>query len=203
MAEHEGLVGWVLRRQWRGSLSFGDALHEGRLGLWAAVRGYDPGRGTAFSTYAVPAIQRAIWRAVKASSHPVVWGDENENQSLPVSSVAYPDDPVELICTAEVRAELHRLVGQLPWALQQVIVAHYGLDGKPSQTFASIGQWLGVTRQRAQQLHVSALLWLGHPSHSLGLRTLLERQTRSDYQQALARQREWARTRRGQRRVAK
>lgn len=61
MAEHEGLVRWVVRQQWLGELSFVDALHEGRIGLWRALRRYDPTRGTAFSTYAVVAISRAVW----------------------------------------------------------------------------------------------------------------------------------------------
>jgi hypothetical protein len=35
LAQHEGLVRWVVRRQWLGDLSVQDALHEGRIGLWA------------------------------------------------------------------------------------------------------------------------------------------------------------------------
>ena len=61
MAKHERLVHWVVRRQWLGELSYAEALHVGRIGLWRALQGYDPSRGTAFSTYAVPAIARATW----------------------------------------------------------------------------------------------------------------------------------------------
>ena len=64
MQGHEKLVGWVVRRQWSGGLPYADMLQEGRIGLWRALQGYDPERGTAFSTYAVPAIARAVWRAV-------------------------------------------------------------------------------------------------------------------------------------------
>jgi len=60
LAEHEGLVHWVVRRQWRGSLFYEEALHTGRIALWQALRHYDPRRGVAFSTYAVPAIARAL-----------------------------------------------------------------------------------------------------------------------------------------------
>lgn len=59
MARHEGLVQWVVRRQYLGELSFADALHEGRIGLWHALVGYNPSRGTAFSSYAVPALSAA------------------------------------------------------------------------------------------------------------------------------------------------
>jgi len=70
MARHKGLLQAVVRRQWLGPLAYADALQAGRIGLWRAILGYDPQRGTAFSTYAWPAIQRAVWRAVKqAQAH--------------------------------------------------------------------------------------------------------------------------------------
>jgi DNA-directed RNA polymerase sigma subunit (sigma70/sigma32) len=52
MARHEGLVQAIVRRQVLGDLSFAEALHAGRIGLWHAIVGFDPSRGFAFSTYA-------------------------------------------------------------------------------------------------------------------------------------------------------
>src|SRR5512136_3292913 len=64
IVRHEKLVRWVVNRQrWEG-LAWADVLQVGRIGLWRALQRYDPGRGTAFSGYAVPAIERAVWRAV-------------------------------------------------------------------------------------------------------------------------------------------
>ena len=45
MARHEGLVPFVVRRQTLGQLSFAAAMQAGRIGLWRAIRGYDPRRG--------------------------------------------------------------------------------------------------------------------------------------------------------------
>lgn len=42
LAEHEGLVHWVVQRQWLGELPYAEALHQGRIALWRALRGYDP-----------------------------------------------------------------------------------------------------------------------------------------------------------------
>ena len=95
-----------------------------------------------------------------------------------------------------VAATVRGLVAQLPVRLRTVIVAHYGLADAPPQTFTAIGQALGVTRQRAQQLHVEALRWLAHPAHALALRQLLERNTAADYRAFLAQQRRWLRRRR-------
>ncbi len=193
LAEHEGLVRWVVSRQRLRGLSFEDAVQAGRIGLWRAIQGYDPQRGTRFSTYAVVAIRRAIWRAV--AQHQCPSGDPDQRLPLASWAVDLPD-PIERLHQAEVRAELSHLVGTLPRRLRQVVVAHYGLDGSPSQTFTVIGQALGVTRQRVQQLHVEALLWLAQPDRSLGLRELVDRGQRLDYQRILARQRHWRRTRR-------
>jgi len=190
MAEHEGLVHWVVRRQWLGVLSYAEALHAGRIGLWRALQGYDPGRGTAFSTYAVPAIARAIWRAVaQAQPHPQELLTPHPPQEAP--------DPDERAEKALLAQALHRLVARLPPRLHYVIVARYGLDGHSPQTFAAIGHTLGVTRQRAHQLHTEALLWLAHPAHSLALRKLLDRNGVADYRAYLARLRRWLRARRG------
>ena len=66
MRMHEGLVHHIVRRQWRGQLSYEQAIHVGRIGLWHAILGYDSRRGWAFSTYAYPCIKHQVWRAVKA-----------------------------------------------------------------------------------------------------------------------------------------
>ncbi len=196
MAVHDRLVGWVVRRQWLGPLSFAEALQAGRIGLWHALRRYDPTRGTRFSTYAVPAIVRAVWDEVAAASQ----------APIPVVSelavLIEETDPSDRLHQAQVRAMLHARVAALPDRLRAVVVAHYGLDGTPPQTFAEIGQTRGVSRQRIHQLHRQALLLLAHPATSGGLRALVERQRRTDYQRTLARQHHAARVaRRGTQRV--
>ncbi|MDO8673184.1 MAG: sigma-70 family RNA polymerase sigma factor [Dehalococcoidia bacterium] len=184
MVEHEGLVRWVVRQQWLGELSFVDALHEGRIGLWRALRGYDPRRGTAFSTYAVVAISRAVWQAVAVSRQASL-----SHGASPLIFAADSDDLVEMVDKTQLSAVILKAVDQLSPRLRQVVVAHHGLDGGLPQTFAAIGQTLGVSKQRVHQLHVTALLWLAHPAHFLPLRRLLGRHSRSDYQEALAHQR--------------
>jgi RNA polymerase sigma factor (sigma-70 family) len=196
MAAHEGLVHWVVRRQWRGELSVAEALHAGRIGLWRALRRYDPTRGTRFSSYAVPAIKRAVWAAVARQMQDGAHADAGARPGALTAR-----DPVDTLHRAQVRAALHALVARLPARLQEVIVRHYGLGADEPQTFAAIGGPLGVSRQRVHQLHVTALLWLAQPDHSRALRRLLDRQRRTDYQQALARQRQHARAPRAGRRV--
>ena len=190
LAAHERLVHWVVRRQWLGGLSYAEALHVGRIALWRALQRYDARRGTAFSTYAVPAIARAVWRAVAQA------------QSREILMPHPPQAPPDLDEEAQrslVHDALYHIVENLPHPLSYIILAHYGLDGRPAQTFAVIGQFLGVTRQRVQQLEAFALLWLAHPAHSLPLRQLLDGNTVADYCAYLARLRTWLRAKRGAR----
>lgn len=198
MTTHEGLVRWVVRQQWRGELSFEEALHAGRLGLWQALRRYDPNRGTRFSSYAVPAIRHAVWAAVAEAQTTVLWAGE------PVSAGERADEAEEVIARldrAEVAAVLAAAVSRLAPREQQVVVAHYGLDGDPPRTFAALGRALGVSRQRVQQIHRAALAVLAHPVTSLPLRRLVGRHERADYQQTLARQRQRSRQGRDRRRA--
>jgi RNA polymerase sigma factor (sigma-70 family) len=208
MARHEGLVRWVVRRQRLKGLPFDDALHEGRIGLWAALRRFDPECGTAFSSYAVPAIAHAVWRAVAVyRSTPTVPGSTTPVDASPDTysasqSIVPPSgiprtpsvydgrasDLAQVVHQSQVRSTLLSLVEYLPPRLRQVIVAHYGLADTPAQSFAAIGRTMGISRQRVHQLHVTAILWLAHPANSLPLRRLLERNRRSDYRQAIARQ---------------
>src|SRR5207302_11300783 len=63
MAQHERLVHWLVHRQGWDGLTYAEAVQAARVGLWHALQGYDPTRGTRFSSYAVPVIRHAVWRA--------------------------------------------------------------------------------------------------------------------------------------------
>jgi len=191
LVAHEKLVRWVARRQWWGGLAWADLLQVGRIGLWHALQHFDPERGTAFSSYAVPAITRSIWRAVTLAQRT----PPEELTPHPPQEALDLEEHVERVISYEL---LHGLVAALPrrrW--RALIVAHYGLDGRPAQTLSELARAWGVKPQRIFQLRTEALLWLGHPARSLALRQLLGRNTLADYQAYLARQRRWQRMTRG------
>ena len=192
MARHDGLVQAVVRRQVLGDLPFAEALQAGRIGLWRAIQGYDPKRGTAFSTYAWPCIMRQVWRAVKVhtrSHSSLVTGDG-------LTLLAVPD-PALVWEVAAVQQAIRDLVQRLPGHLRYVVVARYGLDRTLPATYRQIGVVLGLSGERTRQLHTEALVWLRHPAHSYALRSLLERHTLVDYQVADALTQDWLRRRGG------
>jgi len=142
---HDGLVQAVVRRQVLGDLPFTEALQAGRIGLWRALLGYDPKRGTAFSTYAWPCIMRQVWRAVKVHTRfhsPLVTGD-----GLPLLQ---EPDPALVLEVAAVQQALHDLVQRLPARLRYVVVARYGLNSTPRPpTVRSEPPWVSAANELA------------------------------------------------------
>ena len=189
---HDGLVHAVVRRQVLGDLPYTEALQAGREGLWRAILRFDPTRGYAFSTYAWPSILHHVWRAVKLHTRAL---DEEQAER---ESAGYAEgrftactDPETLVAAQSVRHTLEALVSELPQRLQTVIVARYGLYGRRPALYREIGVQLGISGERARQLHTEALVWLRHPARSSHLRSLLGRHGLSDYQWAEAEAQRW------------
>ena len=193
MERHDGLVHAFIRRQGGGKLAYEEALQAGRIGLWHAIRGYDPARGTAFSTYAWV----AIWRQVHRRGQEVSRGTDVSMPEMPVSWVVV--DPVEEVDQELAIGVLYDLVGQLPKRLRRVIVGRYGLGKHPPCTLKELGEELGLSGERVWQLQQDALAWLRHPAHSWHLRQLLGNNTAADYRHALAQNAALRRSRRKKR----
>lgn len=177
MVRHEPLVQAVIRRYGSGRLSYAEALQAGRIGLWHAIRRFDPTRGRAFSTYAWPSIMRLMWQAVK-TERIQMRGWVPATLRLPCPT---PDPAPWLECQA-IQQAVRDLVQRLAPPLRQTMVARYGFEETRPANFAQIGRTLGVSEERARQLHQEALIWLRQPAHSQNLRSLLGRHTFTDYQ---------------------
>jgi RNA polymerase sporulation-specific sigma factor len=178
MRAHEGLVHHVVRQQWRGDLSYEEAVHAGRIGLWRAILGFDPQRGYAFSSYASVAIARQVWRAVELAER------EQWSARTPATVASYVDPQVEVLAW-EVEATLYAMVERLPAKQRWVVCTYYGLDGWGGCTLAQLGSRLGCSRQAVHYHLRKALLRLRHPAFSLLLRAMLGYNRRLDYLQVL------------------
>jgi len=177
MAEHDGLVHAVIRHQYRGSLRYAQLLQAGRIGLWHAIQHFDPKRGTAFSTYAWPAIARHIWQEVALANRPP---QEylTPNPPLPTAEIH------DLLGHAELTIVLHDLVDKLPVQLREVVVLYYGLNDHPPHSLRQLARKLGISHEMVRQRLLAALVHLRHPQGSLPLRQLMGHNTIADYQYA-------------------
>jgi RNA polymerase sigma factor (sigma-70 family) len=178
MGMHEGLVHYIVRQQWRGCLSYVEAIHAGRIGLWRSIVGYDPQRGNSFVGYASVAIRRQVWRAVKESER------ETRRVIKPrVTMLSYAAEAEDV--DWEVEATLSGMVGRLPDKQRWVVSGYYGLDGWGGSTLAELGERLGCRRQAVHYHLRQALIRLRHPAFSAILRALLGYNRREDYLAAL------------------
>jgi RNA polymerase sigma factor (sigma-70 family) len=197
MAAHEGLVHAVVRKQVLGPLPFAEALQAGRIGLWRAILAFDPQRGTAFSTYAWTSIMHHIWREVKLAER----AHEQAANHLPLDQVPASAlgvmEPIQAWEASAVRSALQELVARLPQQLRTVVLARYGLNGNPRAIYPQIGTMLGLSAERARQLHSEALIRLRQPAHSQPLRLLLGRHTLADYEAVEAETQRWLQWRGG------
>jgi RNA polymerase sigma factor (sigma-70 family) len=180
LRQHDGLVHAVIRRQGSGALTYEEALQAGRIGLWRALLGYDPQRGTAFSTYAWIAIRRHIRRAGAQASGELAGG------LIPGPQMRGPDLE-QCVDHLWVHEALCTLLSRLPDRLRGILLARYGLDGHPPRSLRRLGAQLGLSHERVRQLEQDALAWLRHPAHSLPLRRRLGTNTVAEYRRALAR----------------
>jgi len=89
-------------------------------------------------------------------------GDFIEDTSIPG-----PDDAVyRRLLNEEVRAALSSLTERR----RTVLEMHYGLNGREKHTLDEIGQYLGVTRERARQIELKAFRALRTPKYRRKLR---------------------------------
>jgi RNA polymerase sigma factor (sigma-70 family) len=167
MAQNDALVHWVIRRYGSAPLDYDEALQSGRIGLWQALLHFNPARGTAFSSYAVPAILRHIRREAQSA--------QRFGRPWPECPWVAPPDPVAEAERNELRQAVQRWVGQLPHRQLLALRARYGLDGAVPQDQKSIAAPLGVTRQRVTQLLQEAHLRLALPIYSWEVRRWLQR----------------------------
>lgn len=180
MEQHDGLVHAFIQRQGGGDISYEEALQAGRIGLWRAIQGYDPTRGTAFSTYAWVAIYRHVHRRAKELNR------DTHVEVREMSTAWVLPDPVEALERKLIIHALHDLVNRLPKQMRQIVIGRYGLGMQPPRTLNEMGEQLGLSGERVRQLQQEALAWLRHPAHSWRLRQCIGKNTAADYRYALA-----------------
>jgi RNA polymerase sigma factor (sigma-70 family) len=180
LRQHEGLVRQIVAHQQLGGLPFEEALQAGRIGLWRAIEGYDPQRGTQFSTYAYPAIIRQVWDAVRREC---AWERRQvPEELLGVFLEANSAEDRQKEEWEQVEKILRGMVAGLPERQREVIRRRYGLEGQAREMLAEIGGQWGISRQRVYQIEEAALIRLRQPGQSQELRSLLGRHSQGEYE---------------------
>jgi RNA polymerase sigma factor (sigma-70 family) len=188
--EHDGLVHACIHYLEVGGVPYGEAVEEGRIGLWRAILRYDPSRQVAFSTFAWRRILGEVWRYGERFSQK---GERMEEEPY---EACYMELAEEAWLEAQIAEELKEALEMLPERLRGILEQGYGLSGEPPQTLAEVGRQMGVSRERVRQLRNEGLALLRLPALSIHLRGLSERDSRQAYRQARQMTNAWLRSRR-------
>jgi RNA polymerase sigma factor (sigma-70 family) len=190
---HDRLVRYVVRNQIWGGVPEDDLLQEGRIALWRAIEGYEPGRGAAFSTYASVAIARAVWRATEQERN----ARRLVRQADPVDAYLELENGLWREQIYQVLAEASRYLSE---PQQRVLCLVYGVGegetsepGESLENLAATGRCLGLTRERVRQVRNDALAVLRLPVYSVRLRQLCQQDSRDAYVHSRQLSRQWLR----------
>jgi RNA polymerase sigma factor (sigma-70 family) len=138
----------------RGSELYADLCQEGKMGLMRALKDFEPSRGKNFFLFATWHIQTRIRRLLIK---------ESKRKEIPVGD--FNEEHIGTIELKESECDVKHIINsldKLPNKSQKVIQMHFGFNGMEPQSFQQIGRELGISRQRAQQIGVSAIKKLQH-----------------------------------------
>lgn len=85
--KNQNLVHYCMKRVSCPKSWYEDCLQEGFMELWRVCQKFDPDRGLAFATYAVPCIQGAMQRTARQFVYPGVWGEKGEIDRVIIGSL--------------------------------------------------------------------------------------------------------------------
>jgi len=135
----------------KGSPIYDDLLQEGRLGIVKAIEDFRPERGRNFFMFANwhirTRVRRLIMRQIRI--HEVPSGDSSFFECTQETQ-----DTVE---TDEDRKTIKEALSYLSDNDRRVLEMRFGFDGQEPCTFQQIGNTLGISRQRVQQIEANAL----------------------------------------------
>lgn len=137
----------------RGAAFYDDLFQEGRLGVMRALQDFDPERSRNFFKFAKWHIQTRIRRYLLR---------EMRRPETPVAEPSPPNDGAaegadDQLERHEGRQVLMGALDFLPDKDRRVLFMRFGLDGSSPQTCQQVGQRLGISRQRVQQIESKAL----------------------------------------------
>ncbi len=145
-------------------LSYQELVSEGNMGLIKALEKYDEKRGNKIITYSVWWIRQSILDAInktksnKTDDYPADYEEPVENDITNEKFVEYPtpisEDEMD---KNEINDVIIGLVEELTDREKQIVLSYFGLNGKKPKTLESIGESMGLTKERIRQIVEKAL----------------------------------------------
>jgi len=139
--------------------TFEELVSDGNVTLINAANKFDCSRGFRFSTYATHATQRDYYRQIqkrRKNAHRIT-GDQNE--FLGEISRETTEEEVPMKTQALLYQKVMEIFeNELDEREQHIVCARFGINEQESgQTLRSVGEQLGISKERVRQLQISAV----------------------------------------------
>ncbi|MBT3200306.1 MAG: sigma-70 family RNA polymerase sigma factor [Phycisphaerales bacterium] len=140
-------------------VDFGELISEGNMALLRAIEKFDVSRGFKFSTYACRVILKGFYRmANKANKHNTRFGTELDPGMEPGDQTEIKRQEIRNNSLSVLHKILQKNKAELSKKERWIIDQRFGLtEERKKRTLVSIGEELGVSKERVRQLQRAAL----------------------------------------------
>lgn len=155
IASNLPLVWHVVKGFKHPSVSHHEMFSEGSVALLQAIEKFDYSRGFKFSTYLTWAVKNKVYSHFLRTD-----AEKRRVEALPLTqstASASSQSGVQEHNYDGVKATVADMVKILPDRERVIILRRFGLDGGEPHTLEQLGNFLGVTKERARQLETRAL----------------------------------------------
>ena len=165
MEKHKNLVRKKARALYLIGGDNDDLIQEGMIGLYKAIRDFDPARGASFHTFADLCISRQLYTAVQASqrqkhqplnSYVSLSDSDNEEQTSSRASYAANDvrnrNPEELFIARENLEDMEELIEKKLSRFEREVLRYYLSGMNYSQIADTLGKSSKATDNALQRI---------------------------------------------------
>ena len=165
MEKHKNLVRKKARALYLIGGDNDDLIQEGMIGLYKAIRDFDPERGASFHTFADLCISRQLYTAVQASqrqkhqplnSYVSLFDSDNEEQTSSRASYAANDvrnrNPEELFIARENLEDMEELIEKKLSRFEREVLRYYLSGMNYSQIAETLGKSSKATDNALQRI---------------------------------------------------
>ena len=150
--------------------TFDELFSEGVVALLRAVEKFDVERGFRFSTYATTAIRHQIYRWKTRDGRRQKEFSTNADESLRAAQFSAEEGVMRESATSRINEVLEEMLSRLDSRERLVVSGRFGLDSSGvKETFASLGETLNISKERARQITERAVAKLRVMAREFGL----------------------------------
>lgn len=173
VADHFGLVGWVVKRMARDADERDRVKSEAMIGLFYAARYWNPEHGGKFSTYAIACMvgwvngyrsreKRFRARDCIRNGRPVVrtlrlFSEMGRAFVGGNANLFAVDDREDQLCLSEIRTAISGALKTLTLRERTVLCLRFGLEGSLQYTLKECGRILRITPERVRQIEMKGM----------------------------------------------